>query len=135
MLTLKQLAINSLNEFDLQQFIEFFNEKSGELCQVILYSEIFIENKTNNTTAEKSPNQNIDQVIREEPIHSLTNNIDKSDWIEVSVQEVVDIMHDISQMSDLLLQRFEKSYIESICGHRCHEILANKHISDELPWF
>lgn len=125
MLSLTQLTINALSNLDLQKFIEKFNEISGAFFQGVLDSEINFEHNVIEGIVEKSPIQNIDHNIPKKPIHSHDND-------DFSVSEILRIMCQITQLSDFLLQRIENAGVKSICGHRRHDILANKQLSDEI---
>lgn len=108
MLSLTQLAINSLNEFDLRQFINTFNETSEKFCYAILNSQIYVFHN-----GDKNEKQ----------VRFVVDSINETDWTDFTVAETIGNMHQIIQMGNFILYRIEQSYIKSIYTHSRHAVV------------
>lgn len=121
MLSLTQLAINSLNNLDLRILLDDFIYVSEEYYQIFSNSDIVFEYRG---VIEIKPNQNDDSAVFQQPIF-LTRN------------EFIDEIRYMIQMSDFLIERIETYFsttknIEFIYGHRRREILASKQYFEYL---
>lgn len=103
MLSLTQLAINSLNDLDLRQVIDDYFELSEKIYQWIFYSEKYLH---------------LEQFIA---IHTDNTNV-----IVFTITELIDYIHEITQINDFLLERIGEQHIKSIYGLRHQKVLAHK---------
>lgn len=110
MLTLIQLAINALNEFDLHWLIDTYDAASGEFCQGILDSEIYVERNSNENQVNWG---------------HLVHHLNEAKNMDFTIFETIDITREITQIGDSLLQRIEEPHMNLIYGHRSRDILEH----------
>lgn len=123
MLSLCQLAISALNEFELCRVIDCYNE----ICRAVLYAEIYIPQSTNNII-KKSLHGEENQTNWEQSTHYSN----ETEFFDLSLSETMDIMREMVHTCDFLLQRIEETNVELIGGHK---IFSLRQLAGEIVTF
>lgn len=132
MLSLTQLAINSLNDVELWLIIDSFNEIFEIFCQGILDSEIESVEQIGNKKTYNVVVLKVEQSLNHYDGQAIQNCPARSDMIGFTVPEVINHMKQITKICNFLLQRIEEPQIELIFDTWRLDILARKQIANEI---